>query len=217
MAKETKISKEKIISAYTKMILEEGKKPNSIYHFCQLLKIEETQFYQFFSSFEQIEESVFEHFFENTFELLTKSEDYSNYDAKTKVLSFYFTFFEQLTANRSLVLHLLNQEKNKLENLKKLIGLRKHYKNYIDSLGIETINIPQEQIQKIQQKSISEMAWIQMLMTLKFWMDDKSPSFEKTDIFIEKAVHASFDMLDVTPFKNIIDFGKFLWKEKMNN
>lgn len=39
MAKETKISKEKIISAYTKIILEEGKKkPNSIYHFCQLLK-----------------------------------------------------------------------------------------------------------------------------------------------------------------------------------
>lgn len=217
MAKETKISKEKIISAYTKMILEEGKKPNSIYHFCQLLKIEETQFYQFYASFEQIEESLFENLFESTLQLLTKSEDYNSYDAKTKVLSFYFTFFEQLTANRSLVLHLLTEEKNKLENLKKLAGLRKHFKSYIDSLGIETINIPQEQIQKIQQKSISEMAWIQMLMTLKFWMDDKSPSFEKTDIFIEKAVHASFDMLDVTPFKNIIDFGKFLWKEKMNN
>lgn len=180
-------------------------------------KIEETQFYQFFSSFEHLEESIFENLFESTLQLLTKSEDYNSYDAKTKVLSFYFTFFEQLTANRSLVLHLLTEEKNKLENLKKLAGLRKHFNSYIDSLGIETINIPQEQIQKIQQKSISEMAWIQMLMTLKFWMDDKSPSFEKTDIFIEKAVHASFDMLDITPFKNIIDFGKFLWKEKMNN
>ena len=217
MAKEIKISKEKIISAYTKMILEEGKKPNSIYHFCQLLKIEEPQFYQFFSSFEQIEENVFESFFESTLALLNKSDEYNSYDAKTKVLSFYFTFFEQLTANRSLVLHLLTEDKNKLENLKKLTGLRKHFKSYIDGLGIETINIPQEKIQQIQQKSISEMAWIQMMMTLKFWMEDKSPSFEKTDIFIEKSVHASFDMLDVTPFKNIIDFGKFLWKEKMNN
>lgn len=217
MAKEIKISKEKIISAYTKMILEEGKKPNSIYHFCQLLKIEETQFYQFFSSFEQIEENVFEHFLENTLILLNKSDEYNSYDAKTKVLSFYFTFFEQLTANRSLVLHLLTEDKNKLENIKKLSGLRKNFKNYINDLGIETIKIPQEKIQKIQQKSISEMAWIQMMMTLKFWMEDKSPSFEKTDIFIEKSVHASFDMLDVTPFKNIIDFGKFLWKEKMNN
>ena len=217
MAKEIKISKEKITSAYAKMVLEDGKKPNSIYHFCQALKIEETQFYQFFSSFEHIEENVFENLFESTLQLLIKSKDYKSYDAKTKVLSFYFTFFEQLTANRSLVLYLLTQEKSKLENLKKLESLRKHFKNYIDGLGIETINIPQEQIQKIQQKSISEMAWLQMLMTLKFWMEDKSPSFEKTDIFIEKAVHASFDMLDVTPFKNIIDFGKFLWKEKMNN
>uniref|UniRef100_UPI00404ADF6A TetR family transcriptional regulator C-terminal domain-containing protein n=1 Tax=Flavobacterium sp. TaxID=239 RepID=UPI00404ADF6A len=217
MAKQIKISKDIIISAYAKMILEEGKKPNSIYHFCQLLKIEENQFYQFYTSFEQIEETVFENFFENTLELLTKSEEYASYDAKTKVLSFYFTFFEQLTANRSLVIQLLNQDKSKLENLKKLSGLRKHFKSYIDSLGIETMNIPQEQIQKLQQKSISEMAWIQMMLTLKFWMDDKSPSFEKTDIYIEKSVHASFDMLDITPFKNIIDFGKFIWKEKMNN
>ena len=217
MGKETKISKDKIITSYTKMILEESKKPNSIYHFCQYLKIEEIQFYQFFSSFEHLEESVFESFFENTLNLLSKSKEYNDYDAKTKVLSFYFTFFEQLTANRSFVIYLLSNEKNKLENLKKLSGLRTHFKNYIDSLGIETINIPQEKIQKIQQKSISEIAWLQMLMTLKFWMDDKSPSFEKTDIFIEKSVHASFDMLDITPLKNIIDFGKFLWKEKMNN
>ena len=99
MAKEIKISKEKIISAYTKMILEEGKKPNSIYHFCQLLKIEETQFYQFFSSFEHLEESVFENIFESTLQLLSKSEDYNSYDAKTKVLSFYFTFFELFCFN----------------------------------------------------------------------------------------------------------------------
>ena len=217
MKKESKLSKENIISSYTKIILEEGKQPNSIYHFCQVLKIEEIEFYQFFTNFEHLEESVFASFFENTLNLLSKSEDYKSYDAKTKVLSFYFTFFEQLTANRSLVLHLLSKDKNKLENLKKLSDLRKHFKNYIDGLEIETIKIPQEKIQQIQQKSISEMAWIQMMMTLKFWMEDKSPSFEKTDIFIEKSVHASFDMLDVTPFKNIIDFGKFLWKEKMNN
>jgi hypothetical protein len=217
MGKQTKVSKEIIISAYTKMILEEGKKPNSIYHFCQLLKIEETQFYEFYATFQQIEDSVFETFFENTLKLLNKSEDYASYDAKTKVLSFYFTFFELLTANRSLVLRLLSQEKNNLENLKKLSGLRKHFKKYIDSLGIETVNIPQQQIQKVQQKSISELAWVQMMLTLKFWMEDKSPSFEKTDIYIEKSVNASFELLDITPFKNIIDFGKFLWKENMNN
>ena len=83
-------------------------------------------------------------------------------------------------------------------------------------MGIETLKIPQETLEKFQQKSISELSWIQFLMTLKFWIDDTSPSFEKTDVFIEKSIHASFDLIDMTPLKNIIDFGKFLWKEKVS-
>ena len=47
-------------------------------------------------------------------------------------------------------------------------------------------------------------------------MDDTSASFEKTDVFIEKSVNTSFDVLQVTPLKSVIDLGKFLFKEKMN-
>ena len=61
---------------------------------------------------------------------------------------------------------------------------------------------------------LKESAWMQMIMILKFWINDTSPSFEKTDIFIEKSVNTSFDVLNVTPLKSIIDFGKFLFKEK---
>ena len=46
-------------------------------------------------------------------------------------------------------------------------------------------------------------------------MDDTSTSFEKTDIFIEKAVNTSFDILNITPLKSLIDFGKFIFKEKV--
>ncbi|HIC33012.1 MAG TPA: TetR/AcrR family transcriptional regulator, partial [Flavobacteriaceae bacterium] len=57
-------------------------------------------------------------------------------------------------------------------------------------------------------------AWMQLLLTIKFWMDDTSPAFEKTDIFIEKSVNTSFDVLDIAPIKSLIDFGKFIYKEK---
>ena len=46
-------------------------------------------------------------------------------------------------------------------------------------------------------------------------MDDTSPSFEKTDVFIEKSVNTTFDLLDVAPLKSLIDFGKFIFKEKI--
>jgi tetracycline repressor-like protein len=52
---------------------------------------------------------------------------------------------------------------------------------------------------------------------MKFWIDDTSPSFEKTDIYIEKSVQASFDLIDTTPLKSLIDFGKFLYKEKIHS
>ncbi len=216
MAKKLNLTKERILSEYSKFVLTEGKKPNSIYQFCEYLKVEESKFYSFFTNFDQLEAAVFTTFFDSTLSLLEASEEYATYDAKTKLLSFYYTYFEQMTVNRSFVMQLLHEDKNHLKNLKKLSHLRIQFKDFVDTLGIEILKIPQETLEKFQQKSISELSWIQFLMTLKFWIDDTSPSFEKTDVFIEKSIHASFDLIDMTPLKNIIDFGKFLWKEKVS-
>jgi hypothetical protein len=61
-----------------------------------------------------------------------------------------------------------------------------------------------------------EGAWVEFLFLMKFWLDDTSKGFEKTDIMVEKAVKATFDVLDTTPIDSLIDFGKFVWKEKFN-
>lgn len=60
----------------------------------------------------------------------------------------------------------------------------------------------------------AEAVWIQFLFLLKFWANDNSPAFESTDVAIEKSVNTAFDVFDNTPLERIIDFGKFLWKEK---
>jgi hypothetical protein len=54
------------------------------------------------------------------------------------------------------------------------------------------------------------------MLTLKFWLDDTSKSFEKTDIFIEKSINASFDLINISPLKSVVDLGKFLIKEKIS-
>jgi hypothetical protein len=146
--------------------------------------------------------------------LLEKSEDFESYDARTKLLSFYFTYFEMLTANRSFTVALLKEDKNKLKSLSKLTELRKHFKQFFDTLEIEKIDLKQDKLVEIQEKTMSEMAWFQFLFTLKFWIEDTSLSFEKTDIFIEKSVNTSFDLMDIAPLKSLIDFGKFMWQEK---
>ena len=215
MAKKKNITKENVIGFYMDYFLEHNKKPSSVYQFAKLNNFEEAEFYKHFTNFETIDETIFEVFFEQTLQLLQKSDEYETYDAKTKLLSFYYTFFEILTANRSFVVAILNHDKNQLKNIKKLDLLRKHFKNFFQSLEIEKLDLQQEKLIEFQEKSMNEMAWIQFALLMKFWIDDTSSSFEKTDIFIEKSVNASFDLMDIKPLKSLFDLGKFMWKEKV--
>ena len=216
MAKKKELTKENIISYYMDYVLEYNKNPNSVYNFAKTNGFEESIFYNFFGSFEGIEKHVFKAFYDNTIKALESSESYETFDARNKLLSFYYTFFENLTANRSYVVYALDSNKKNLKGIQSLTELKKSFKIYISNLDIETIDIKEAKIEKIQTKAIQESAWVQLMITLKFWLDDTSASFEKTDIFIEKSVNTSFDILNIAPIKSVIDFGKFLFKEKMH-
>ena len=136
---------------------------------------------------------------------------------KGKMLSFYFTFFEILTANRSYVVLVLKEHDNQLKKLMQLSGLRNSFRDYLSEIITDDFRTQQEKLQNFQEKAFLEASWIQLLLTLKFWLDDSSPSFEKTDIYIEKSVKASFELMNITPIDSLIDFGKFIFKEKIYN
>lgn len=215
MAKKKSIKETDIFTWYMDFVLEHNHAPKSVYAFAKENNFDEALFYQYFGSFKAVEGAIFKAFFDNTLVALSKSEDYQNFDARNKLLSFYFTFFENLTANRSYVMYALGEQKDKLKSLIILKDLKVSFSEYVESLGIETLDLKQEQLEKIKERGIKETAWFQLLVTIKFWMDDESASFEKTDIFIEKSLTASFDLIDTTPLKSIIDFGKFIFKERV--
>lgn len=214
MAKKNTVTDQSIITMYMEYVLEHDHNPKSVFAFSKLNNFEEKEFYSHFASFEAIEKGVFEAFFTNSMDALNKSEDFKIFDARNKLLSFYFTFFEILTVNRSYVKHILFKYKNDLKGLKVLSGLKQHYTDFINSLGIQLLDLKQDKLEKIQENALRESAWLQLLLTIKFWLEDSSPSFEKTDIFIEKSVNTTFDVLNITPLKSVLDLGKFLFKEK---
>ncbi|MBJ2173326.1 TetR/AcrR family transcriptional regulator [Aureibaculum sp. A20] len=215
MAKKKNITENDLMSFYMDYVLEHNEQPKTVYAFAKHNNFDEALFYNFYGTFEALEKSVFKTFFENTLITLHKSEEYASYESRDKLLSFYFTFFENLTANRSYVLQALKVDGNKLKSITKLSELKKAFTDYIDSLDIEMVDMKEARLVKFQQKTLKESAWLQLIVTLKFWMDDTSKNFEKTDVFIEKAVNTSFDLIDTQPIKSIIDLGKFLYKEKM--
>ena len=206
--------KQKIYDAYSTQVLEHEKEPKSVYLFCKKNKIEETDFYKSFASLEDIKESIFSKFFDNAYMLISKEKGFDAQVPKEKLLSFYFTFFEVLLINRSYVLFILSNSRDKMQKLSSLRRLRNSFKQFASGLIEQGNTSKQSILTKHPELIFSEGAWLQLLFLLKFWMDDSSPSFEKTDMAIEKSVQTVFELFDNTPLDSVIDFGKFLWNEK---
>ena len=196
--------------------LEHEKAPISVYKFCKENSFTEEQFYGFFGSFEGLQKEIWNSFFDASMKLLHNQKEFETYSNQEKMLSFFFTFFEMLTANRSYVLFALGDKMDMMKNLSQLKGLRNHVKDFAADLIEINNDEKQFKILKHPVSVFSEGAWLQTLFILKYWMEDTSPSFEKTDVVIEKSVRAIFDVFETTPLESLLDFGKFLWKEKMN-
>lgn len=219
--KNTDASQQKILELYSNYVLRNNKKPLNVFTFCEDHEISETDFYFYYANFEKLESDYLRFFMEETLRLIAEEENYHQQNAKHKMLSFYYTFFEQLTMNRSLVIYLLESDKNNLQSVKKLLPLKKDFQLFIRSLDIsepmmENTTESMAKIERLKNKGIEELYWGHFMATLKFWLDDTSSNFEKTDIFIEKSVDTSFEFLEVKPLKKLVDLGKFLFKEVKN-
>ena len=83
---------------FIQFVLENGKNPVSVFEFCKANDLIETDFYKEFPSIKALEKKVLGDFFTYTSEMLSKNEAYQQYGPQEKLLSFYFTFFEVLTA-----------------------------------------------------------------------------------------------------------------------
>ena len=204
-----------IIALYMNDVLEDNHNTKNVYVFCKNNNIEEADFYSFFGSLDGVKQAIWTKFLENAIATLQKDENYDNYPNKNKLLSFYFTIFEILTLNRSYVMYSLMENKEGMKNMKDFKGFRNQLKDFVKDIMDTSTTENQGRVSKITKPIFSEGAWIQFLFILKFWMDDTSKSFEKTDIIIEKSVNTVVDLLETKPLENLFDLGKFIWKEKM--
>jgi len=211
----TKTSKSpEILSIFMDSVLEHEKFPLSVYKFCKTNEIDEQDFYKSYASLDTIKHHVWQVFFENTMGLLHKNKHYDSMDRKDRLLTFYFTFFEVLLLNRSYVLFALEGNESRMTSIGQLKKLRISFKSFASELIEEGNDNKTLSLAKHPVGLFSEASWAQLLFVLKFWLDDTSPNFEKTDAAIEKSINVAFDVFDNTQLDAIFDLGKFLWKEK---
>ncbi|BAO55082.1 TetR family transcriptional regulator C-terminal domain-containing protein [Nonlabens marinus] len=212
--KKKEITRQDVITIYMEYVLEHEKTPKSVFKFAKDNNMTEQEFYNFFGSFDGLRKEIWNTFFTMTMDVAHKSDEYHSFSNREKMLTFFYTFFELLTLNRSYVLYTLKENQHMMSKMEQLKGLRKHVKGFAKEL-IQERNESKTNILLERSETIySEGAWVQMLFLLKFWMDDDSAGFEKTDMAIEKSVNTIFDVFDNTPLDAVLDFGKFLWKER---
>lgn len=217
MKKEIPITEEKIFELYTDYILSHGEQPKSVYQFAKENKFEEQKFYDFFTSFDQLEKQILVKLFSKSLELVSEVNNGDGMTSKEKLLNVYYIFFENLTMNRSLVMMILGNHKLPLS--KNLLSLKKIHQEYIKTLDFsswEVLENAKENIKNTHEQIRENVLWLHLVSAIEFWKNDSSPAFEKTDIFIEKTIDTGFEFMDNEPLRKVFDLGKFLWKEKFN-
>jgi len=212
-AKAKKVTKETIITMFMDYVLENEKLPKTVYKFCKVNAIKESDFYLHFGSIDAINKGIWNTFYINTVSVIEKNKEYQDFTNREKMLTFFYTFFEVLTLNRSYILFIMDSASGPFKNMEQLKGLRKNIKEFSKGLIADGNADKNLKITKHNPQLFSEGAWLQTMFLMNFWKSDDSAAFEKTDVAIEKSVNTIFDVFDNTPLENILDFGKFLYKE----
>jgi len=209
-----------IQTAYIDFVLTEGKQPNSVYIFAKQNDLTEEEFYNFFGSFDALEQSIWTGFATKTIEEIKTQEVWSQYNTREKGLSFFYSFFELLKGSRSFATFSLKSHPKGFTTPKVLTGLKSNFETFFDGLIYEGIESNEISDRKFLTERYKDALWVQFVFVLNFWMNDLSTGFEKTDEAIEKGVNVTFDLFQRSPIDNLLEYGKFLaknsgMKEKM--
>ena len=213
--KEKKDHRQLILEGFVSHVLEHGKEPASIFKFAKDLKINEVEFYNYFTSFDVIKSSIWVALFEETHRQLEEQEVYKEYAVREKFLSFLFTWVEELKKNRSYLLSLYG---NKVTTFKNLPTDTREFKEKFSDFASELI-LEGKETQEIASRPLitekyDEALWLQVGFVFRYWLDDNSPRFEKTDAAIEKSVNFAFDLMGKSALDSFLDLAKFLYQSK---
>ncbi|MDN4164228.1 TetR family transcriptional regulator C-terminal domain-containing protein [Cytophagales bacterium LB-30] len=212
--KKTGSSAESYQEAYKTYVLTKGHAPVSVYQFCQEQGTEEADFYQYFSHFDAVEQSIWKAYVQETVQVLEADSAYAEYSGREKLLSFYYTLIEVLKKNRSFVLYSLKDVRKTDLHPTVLREARKHFLLFLSTLLGEAQAKEEVVSRPLIGEKYADALWVQFRFILDFWKNDSSAQFEKTDQAIEKSVNVSFDLMGKSALDGLFDLAKFLYQNR---
>ncbi|MDP9078401.1 MAG: TetR family transcriptional regulator C-terminal domain-containing protein [Bacteroidota bacterium] len=203
---------EGIQKAYIDFVLTEGQQPKSVYIFAKKNKMTEEEFYKFFGSFDAIEQNLWTGFAIRTIAEIKTQDVWSQYSAREKALSFFYSFFELLKGSRSFVVYSVKKQPKTFSTPQIFTGIKDVFEVFCNDLIVEGLESNELSERKFFSNRYKDALWVQLVFVLNFWINDSSAGFEKTDEAIEKGINVTFDLFQRSPIDNLFEYGKFLAK-----
>ena len=211
--KDTMKTTEEIQNAYIDYVLTKGMKPASVYIFAKENKMTEEEFYNFYGSFEGMEESIWTDLCQKALSEVQNQEIWEQYSSREKILAFFYGLIELLKSKRSFVLYSLKQSGQTIGTPSILKGVKNLFESFASGLVDQGVESGELANRRFLTSKYKDALWIQFGVILNFWAKDNSAGFEKTDEAIEKGINVTFDLFGKTPLDSLFDYGKFM----MNN
>ena len=201
---------EEIQNAYVDYVLTQGRKPKSVYAFAKENNLSEAEFYNFYGSFEAIEETIWTNLITIAITEVQSQEVWEQYSSREKTLAFFYGFIELLKTKRSFALYTLKNSVRSIGTPQVLKGVKNAFEDFTVNILQQGIETRERADRRFFSDRYKDALWVQFGFVLSFWAKDKSPGFEKTDVAIEKGINATFDLFERSPLDSLIDYGKFM-------
>jgi hypothetical protein len=211
--KKSLITAEELQNAYVDYVLTQGSKPKSVYVFAKENDLSEQEFYNYFGSFEGIEQSIWTDLCKKALSEVENQEIWSQYSSREKALAFFYAFIELLKSKRSFVLYSLKHSGMMIGTPSIITGVKNIFETFATGIINQGVESGELANRRFFTGKYKDALWIQFGFILNFWSKDNSAGFEKTDEAIERGVNVTFDLFEKSPLDGLFDYGKFM----MNN
>jgi hypothetical protein len=207
---------EKIRKAYVEHVLENGHAPASFYAFAKKIKMNESELYEYYTSFEAIEMELWDSFFAQARATAEADETFQKYSVREKLLGIYYTWIEVLKANRSFVVYSYKKFKQPVATKKpqELNKFKESFLAFASDLTYEGRESREILARPYLSSRYADGLWMNTLYILDFWVKDTSRSFELTDTAIEKTVNTAMDLMGTSVVDSVLNLAKFVYQNK---
>ncbi len=199
----------KILVAFAAHWSEEGRPPRSVARFCKELGITEVIFYKHFPSLHAVEKAFWRHWITEVISAVEEGEDWEEFTARERYLSFLFALTQSAIARRSLLLERFH-DISPISHPAALEGMRSEFLEFTGRLidrGTESGEIAERRGLTTLYPGI---LYVHLRWVIDQWLKDESEEFERTDAFIEKTVTLAFDLFRSQALDSAADLIRFL-------